>query len=104
MYFTKTCVYVKNHIKHESEGKGNDSGDVQMVKTERVVAYGENMPRTSECDYLSFVLQAEKTSKLSLLEAFKITSRMRKIIAIMAFTVQKLTYIFSFNSRNSSVK
>ena len=75
-----------------------------MVKTERAVAYGENMPRTSECDYLSFVVQSEKTSKLSTLGAFKITSRMRKIIVIIAFTVQKLTYIFSFNFQNSSVK
>lgn len=98
------CLCKESYQTHESERKGNDSGDVQMVKTERVVAYSENMPRTSECDYLSFVLQAEKTSKLLLLEAFKITSRMRKIIVIMASTVQKLTYIFSFNSRNSSVK
>lgn len=98
------CLCKESYQTHESERKGNDSGDVQMVKTERAVAYSENMPRTSECDYLSFVLQAEKTSKLLLLEAFKITSRMRKIIVIMASTVQKLTYIFSFNSRNSSVK
>lgn len=98
------CLCKESYQRHESERKGNDSQDVQMVKTERVVAYGENVPRTSECDYLSFVLQSEKTSKLSPLGDFKITSRMRKIIVIIAFTVQKLTYIFSFNSQNSFVK
>lgn len=47
MYFTKTCVYVKNHIKCMSERKGRSVMtvvDVQMVKTREVVAYGENVP------------------------------------------------------------
>ena len=41
------CLCKESYQTHESERKGNDSGDVQMVKTERVVAYGENVPRTS---------------------------------------------------------
>ena len=33
MYFTKTCLRKEPYQMHESEGEGNESGDVQMTKT-----------------------------------------------------------------------